>query len=631
MGLTVYENVIYVFMVVCIITSVTPATVKSLGGQDGGYAPVQIRLIDKEEELLVLGSTGRQGVILDRFTGHPLRFLSLPAEGSDIAIDNDVAYVTTNEPSGRILTIELTMGKCTGQFRVGHSPMGPVVSSDNKILCTANRFDNTVTIIDLSTKCKRHVNVVREPVALAMSQNGKQLFVANHLPVVRAFLDDENPYIGAEVSVIDVEKAQLIHSIELPNGSQGLRGIALSPDGRHVVVTHILSNYIVPTRTIEGGLINMNAMSLIDAKTLEWMATVILDDPNHGAANPWAVCFSHDGKALLITHAGTQELSVIDFPALLTRLESRQGVSEYGFTIHKNVLSGIRERLALGITGARSLAVGDNYAYVGGYFSNDVAIVNLTASKPCVKVVPLGKKVDSPPERLGEQYFSDASLCRQQWQSCATCHPDGRSDVMYWDLLNDGIGNTKNTKSLLMSMLTPPAMWRGVRENAGVAVRAGFHHILFAEIRPDQAEAIEAYLLHMKTVPSPSLDASQRETPKTEQGCVKCHAPGVQRGILTQTALRGKTIFEGKAGCVKCHPHPLFTTMQKVDPGLGSGVLYDVPTLIEVWRTAPYLHSGDALTLRETITDFNFMQKRGQTKNLSEQELNDLIAYLKSL
>ena len=82
---------------------------------------------------------------------------------------------------------------------------------------------------------------------------------------------------------------------------------------------------------------------------------------------------------------------------------------------------------------------------------------------------------------------------------------------------------------------------------------------------------------------------------------------------------------------MECHPHPLFTTRQKVDPGLGSGVLYDVPTLIEVWRTAPYLHSGDALTLRETITDFNFMQKRGKTIDLSEHELDDLIEYLKSL
>jgi len=71
--------------------------------------------------------------------------------------------------------------------------------------------------------------------------------------------------------------------------------------------------------------------------------------------------------------------------------------------------------------------------------------------------------------------------------------------------------------------------------------------------------------------------------------------------------------------------------MQKVDPGLGSGVQYAVPSLVEVWRTAPYLHSGDALTLRETITNYNFMQTRGRTENLSEQELDDLLEYLRSL
>jgi cytochrome c peroxidase len=71
--------------------------------------------------------------------------------------------------------------------------------------------------------------------------------------------------------------------------------------------------------------------------------------------------------------------------------------------------------------------------------------------------------------------------------------------------------------------------------------------------------------------------------------------------------------------------------MRQVDPGLGSGVLYDVPSLVEVWRTDPYLHSGEALTLRETITDFNFMERRGLTKDLSEQELDDLLEYLQSL
>ncbi|MDR2756120.1 MAG: hypothetical protein LBC20_10465, partial [Planctomycetaceae bacterium] len=49
--------------------------------------------------------------------------------------------------------------------------------------------------------------------------------------------------------------------------------------------------------------------------------------------------------------------------------------------------------------------------------------------------------------RYGEMLFHDAFLCQEHWQSCATCHPDARSDTLNWDLLNDGPDNPKNTKS----------------------------------------------------------------------------------------------------------------------------------------------------------------------------------------
>ena len=58
----------------------------------------------------------------------------------------------------------------------------------------------------------------------------------------------------------------------------------------------------------------------------------------------------------------------------------------------------------------------------------------------------------------GERLFNDTTLCHQRWQSCASCHPDGRTDGLNWDLLNDGIGNPKNTKSLLLASEKPPEM-----------------------------------------------------------------------------------------------------------------------------------------------------------------------------
>jgi hypothetical protein len=99
--------------------------------------------------------------------------------------------------------------------------------------------------------------------------------------------------------------------------------LALSPDGKQVIATHVLSHYVRPTMEGEKGVMNMNALSLLDARTLEWIDTVVLDDPNLGAANLWAVAFSGDGRKLLVTHAGTHELSVVDHPALLERIAAR--------------------------------------------------------------------------------------------------------------------------------------------------------------------------------------------------------------------------------------------------------------------------------------------------------------------
>lgn len=50
---------------------------------------------------------------------------------------------------------------------------------------------------------------------------------------------------------------------------------------------------------------------------------------------------------------------------------------------------------------------------------------------------------------------------------------------MNWDLMNDGVGNSKNCKSLLFSHPTPPSMISGIRETAEHAVRAGFKFIQF--------------------------------------------------------------------------------------------------------------------------------------------------------
>lgn len=581
-------------------------------------------------QIVLLSATHPCLYLLDKDTLKVQRRIALPAVSSGMALDGDTVYVTTRESRGHLLQIDLTTGTIRYQWEAGHFPMAPILHPLKDRLYVANRYEHQVREIHLLTGVQRTTAVVREPVAMVLTHDGSRLYVANHLPQVRPFLDEEAPFIGAEVSVIDTQQCRVIHTLELPNGSQGLRGMALSPDGRFVVVSHVLSHYTVPTTHIEQGAMNMNVISLIETTGPSWFETVVLDDPNQGAANPWALGFLRDAR-LCVTHAGTHEVSVINFPVLVKRLEGKPGALGYYGPEDLLILQGIRQRIRLPIRGARAMLIEDGRLYMPGYFSDTLAVVDLKAIPLTTREVVWGDRPNMSPQRLGEHDFNDASSCFQQWQSCATCHPDGRSDALYWDLLNDGVGNTKNTKSLLMSAWTPPAMWRGVRRDAAAAIQAGIHHIQFAESLPGQAEALEAYLTSMRPVPSPYLNASVPDTVSAaEPLCVTCHV-GETRGTLTEAARRGKVIFEGKAGCVHCHPHPLFTTGQQVDPGLGSGVAYDIPSLAEVWRTAPYLHSGDALTLRETITDFNLMQQRGHTRDLTEQELDDLLVYLKSL
>jgi cytochrome c peroxidase len=57
----------------------------------------------------------------------------------------------------------------------------------------------------------------------------------------------------------------------------------------------------------------------------------------------------------------------------------------------------------------------------------------------------------------------------------------------------------------------------------------------------------------------------------------------------------------------------------------------DVPQLPNVAYSAPYLHDGSARSLEEIWTVFNPKDTHGVSNDLTKDELNDLIEYLKTL
>ena len=157
-----------------------------------------------------------------------------------------------------------------------------------------------------------------------------------------------------------------------------VRGLAVSPDGRYAFVTHLLANYHLTTTHIEQGWMNMNVVSVVDLAKREPLNTVLLDDMSLGAGNPWGVACTPDGRRLVIAHAGSHELSVIDLPAMLRTLRELYPSRLAGGTPGTpSILGDMRRRVPLPGKGPRAVAVVGGKAMAGVYYSDTLESLDL--------------------------------------------------------------------------------------------------------------------------------------------------------------------------------------------------------------------------------------------------------------
>ena len=557
--------------------------------------------------------------------GRVVRQWPVAANPTGIAAGGGFVYVTCGEANGELRKYAPD-GACVKTAAVGHSPCGPVLSKDGRTVYVLNRFLAQVSVLDAEKMTVvKTVKALREPFAATLGAEGNLLFVANLLP----YCASTNDVVAAAVSVVDTRTFAVRH-VMLPNGSTGVRGIASSPDGKSVYVTHTMGRYQLPTTQLERGWMNTAALSVFDGATGAYVNTVLLDDVDRGGANPWGVAVTADGRTLVVAHAGTCELSLIDRAALHDRLakaakgESASGIVKSAEDVPNDLafLVSIRRRVLAGGNGPRGVLLSGRTAVAALYFEDAVSLFNLDDPAARAKVVPLGPKPDLSRDRArrGEMLYNDGSMCFQQWQSCASCHPDGRVDGLNWDLLNDGMGNPKQTRSELYNHVTPPTMITGIRKDMHACNAAGLIHIQFVTRPEEDVYCFDAYVEKMKPVPSPYL----------------------VNGKLSARAQRGEKLFR-QAKCAECHTpdkkapggEPLWTDLKLYDVGVGTatetGRKFDTPTLAECWRTAPYLYDGRALTMEEVLTICNPDDKHGETSKLTPEQIKDLAEYVLSL
>jgi len=116
-----------------------------------------------------------------------------------------------------------------------------------------------------------------------------------------------------------------------------------------------------------------------------------------------------------------------------------------------------------------------------------------------------------------------------------------------------------------------------------------------------------------------ALSAEEKGGLKTflNVGCMVCHTG----------ALLGGSMFE-RAGVVEPWPNQRDRGREQVTHAAGDGMMFKVPTLRNVARTAPYFHDASAATLPEAV---RMMGRYQLGLDLSEDEVTSIVTWLNAL
>jgi cytochrome c peroxidase len=198
--------------------------------------------------------------------------------------------------------------------------------------------------------------------------------------------------------------------------------------------------------------------------------------------------------------------------------------------------------------------------------------------------------------------------------SCNTCHTEGgREDGHTWGF-PDGPRQTPGLAGRMISQ-TAPFHWSGEFPDLvdfmqhTAQSRMGGN----GQLDATQVNQLQAY---MDFLPPP--DNPNRLT------------------VPSEAQVRGAQVFQ-LAECSTCHSGEALTNNSFADVGtfaagddltkLTRGL--NTPSLLGLARTAPYLHDGSAATLEDRLRRSG--DAHGKTSQLSDQQVSDLVAYLKSL
>lgn len=491
-------------------------------------------------------------------------------------------------------------------IHAGDEPRGLAVLRDPKTgkalrVCVAISGEDRVAVLDLATrKIVENITVGREPRSVAVSADGKWLVTACNA--------------NGDLFVHDATTFKQLSRRVLFDDPANLGVLAILPDSSACIVPHIVNrSFPVDEDNIEKGWVIDNRLTQLPFPGGEyWDQTQIgLDTRGKAVGDPHAVAVSGDGKWLAVTCGGTHELLVFQRDEIPWPIGSPGDFLPYE-------LRGNDERFRRIKLGGRPQGlqfIDNRTVVVANYLLNSLQCIDVAEAK-LLRTIALGGPERASQARLGEAIFYDADRSFDSWFSCHTCHTDGHTSGRTFDTVNDGNFDTyKLTPTLRGVTETGPWTWHGWQKDLPAALKKSMQDTLHSKQPFTDAEA-DTLLQFLRTLKHP-------ESPHRAAD-----------GSLTPAAERGKKIFAGKGACANCHKGEYLTSTETYDVGLGSDRYafpkFNPPSLRGTYARHHFLHDGRAKSLEEVLEKFHRPEKvAGEA--LTENEMSDLIAYLKSL
>jgi YVTN family beta-propeller protein len=621
---------------------------------DGTYkTPVNLVVSNDGRRLYVVCQQSDSVIVVDPQAGEVLDEIAVGhhPHGATLSPDGGKLFVT-NRLSGNVSVIDTPSAKVITEFPVGSEPHGVLTNASGSRLYVLNTGENTVSVVDTSGfgEIKR-LSTGQGPWSMAMDTTEKRIYVTAVRPRLADFLTSP----VSEVSVIDTENDIISDRLEFQDANM-MQGVAAVPNRRIMLTTLMRTKSLVPITRLAQGWTITSGLGVVwpDGRVDQ----VLLDEPNNHFPDPADLAVAPDGRFALVAGGGCDEVAVVDIAKLVDVISSADSYTR------ENVLPnhlGMSQRFVV-----KRVKVGRNprglvfspdgrFAYVANALDDSVSVIE-TSGFSVVRTIPLGGPRVITEIRKGERLFHSADITFGRQFSCRSCHPDGHINGLTMDIEADGIGMHPVDNRTLRGILdTSPFKWEGT--NPSLERQCGPRlSVFFTRIDPFTPKDLTALVHYMCTIPRPpnryrsaeGLTLAQRrgkavfERSRTHDGreipiesrCSTCHSGAYKTSRRIGSV--GTTLWlDGyvEAAVEDLHAIEEYGYLGIVyfhDTGTATK-RFDVPHLVNIHNSPPYLHNGAAKTLQEIWTRFNLYDEHGVTGDLTRGEFNDLITYLKAL